>query len=166
MAYVKNIKIKRATGNCCEDCRCGGSGCPGCPEYVRSFQPTGDIWKSPAFNPIRKIFGKKRVAMGDFDPIQNCVDSHPGDAAGAQSCINVVTGGGGAPASPGGSSSGSSGGSTAGNILGGVLSTLFGPKAPVMYPPGYQSGMSDTTKILLLGGGAVVLVMLLRKRGE
>lgn len=144
MAYVKNIKIKRASGNCCEDCRCGGSGCPGCPEYVTSY----------------------RRGMGDFDPIQNCVDSHPGDAAGAQSCINVVTGGGGTPASPGGSSSGSSGGSTAGNILGGVLSTLFGPKAPVMYPPGYQSGMSDTTKILLLGGGAVVLVMLLRKRGE
>lgn len=143
MAYVRNIKIRNSRGGPCgENCNCPGD--PGCPDggSARGY---------------RTLMG-----MGDFDPIQNCVDSHPGDAAGAQACINVVSGGGG---SPSGSASSPGGGQSAtGSILGGVLSFLMPKPAGIVYPPGYSPPMSDTTKIALLGGGALVLVLLLRKK--
>lgn len=143
MAYVKNIKVRRATGSCCEDCRCGGNGCPGCPETVRSYG-----------------------ALSGFD-IQACVDAGGDPSSCATAAENYQAGAGGASSPGSAATPGSSSGSGIGSVVGNVIAGIFGPKTPVVgYPPGYQPGMDTTTQILLLGGGALLLVLLLRKKGD
>lgn len=140
MAYVKNIRIARSAhgGPCGENCNCPGD--PGCPDWQM-----------------------QRIPMGDFS-VEDCIAAGGSVTSCQQTAITQQPGY--TPPSAGAPTAAASGGGGAGSILGGVLAGLFGPKPGIVYPPGYQPGMSDTMKIALLGGGALVLVLLLRKRGD
>lgn len=128
-----------------------------------------DITRTGAMSRYHVKGARPKAALGDYD-IQACLDAGASlqvcqqaaaasQAAGNPFLTTVSASGTPATGTPAASSSSSGGFLSA---FGTGLATLFGPKPGVLpiYP---QVGMSDTTKILLLGGGALALVLLARR---